>query len=72
MLRSENPDPKIGSDAEENYSAMHGGEPEAVWEYGHWWIVDRATGAQYDAVDASGPGSCGGWGFERVSEGDVD
>jgi hypothetical protein len=67
MLRSEKNNAAIGTDAEDSFRALYGGDPEAFYEHGHWWITNRDTGAQYDAVDASGPGSCAGWGFEQVS-----
>ncbi len=45
---------------------------DTVYEHGHWWIVCGNCGAQWDAVDASGPGSAAGFGFEMVTQGDGD
>lgn len=40
---------------------------EAHFEHGHWWAIDRRSGAMYDAVDTND-----GFDFEQVSEGDED
>lgn len=40
----------------------------AVFEHGQWWIRLR-DGALFSVVDAEGPGSVDGFGFEQVSTG---
>jgi hypothetical protein len=42
----------------------------ATFEHGQWWVTREETGAQWSVVDASGPGSYNGLGFERVTRGD--
>ena len=42
------------------------------FDHGHWWIEDPKTGAQWDAVDASGGRSVNGFDFEQVTRGDED
>lgn len=39
----------------------------AFFEHGHWWVEDRETGEQWDAVDAEGGTSVDGFDFERMS-----
>lgn len=39
------------------------GNPE--YEHGHWWYI-TTDGRTYDAVDASGPDTSRGFGFEEV------
>ncbi len=39
---------------------------DTVFEHGHWWLMLR-DGSIFDVVDAIGPGSSRGFGFERVS-----
>lgn len=43
---------------------------KAIYEHGQWWIDQPGTGAQWAAVDATGPNSVQGFSFERVSIGD--
>lgn len=45
-------------------------EVQADFEHGQWWITVKPTGAQWSVVDAEGPGSVDGFGFERVTEGE--
>jgi len=42
----------------------------ATFEHGHWWVTDTENGAQWDVVDAEGPGSIDGFDFEQVTEAD--
>ena len=44
----------------------------AVFEHGHWWVEHTKSGAQWDAVDAEGPGSVTGFDFEQVTPGEED
>jgi len=39
---------------------------ETVYEHDHWWVKVNDRELTYDAVDAEGPGSAGGFSFERV------
>jgi hypothetical protein len=41
----------------------------AVFEHGQWWVT-CPSGAQFSVVDATGPGTVGGFDFEQVSEGE--
>ena len=38
-----------------------------VFEHGHWWVTCSDCGGQWDAVDAEGLDSFGGFGFEEVT-----
>ena len=40
------------------------------FEHGHWWVLDRVTGAGWSVEDAEGPGSEDGFCFEMVCEGE--
>lgn len=42
----------------------------ADFEHGHWWITDKKSGAQWDAVDAEGGRAVLGFDFELVTQGD--
>jgi len=45
-------------------------KPQSVFEHGHWWIVDNESGGQWSVVDAEGPNTLWGFGFECVTEPD--
>lgn len=40
-----------------------------VFEHGQWWVECRDCGRQWSVVDAEGPGTCDGFDFEVVAEG---
>ena len=70
MLNCENP--KNDDRALDAFQACHEADPDAavVFEHGQLWITNNRTGAQWSVNDASGPGSCDGFSFEQVSNGD--
>lgn len=51
------------------YKAKLGRRPnlDSFFEHGHWWVQDRRTGAQWDAVDTNY-----GFDFEQVTYGDEE
>jgi hypothetical protein len=74
MLRSQKHTEAVRVTVEEAFHVSDLGtiHPEAlaVFEHGHWWIDCGPCGAQWDAVDAAGSDSIGGFSFEQVSLGD--
>ncbi len=47
-------------------------EIRTVFEHGQWWVVNAVSGAQWSVVDAEGPGTVDGFGFEQVTAPDED
>ena len=39
-----------------------------VYEHGQWWLIHQMSGTQWSVVDAEGPGTSDGYGFETVTE----
>ena len=40
---------------------------QTAFEHGHWWVIDKRTGASWDAVDTDN-----GFDFEEIDGGDED
>ena len=51
---------------------MGSDEAQVDFEHGQWWVTKLATGRQWSVCDAEGPGTCDGFCFEVVSEGDEE
>jgi hypothetical protein len=43
-------------------------ETHAVFEHGHWWVIDTDNGGNWSVIDATGPGTVDGFDFECVTE----
>lgn len=68
-LRSTRPAERVGASAKRAFRRIYGnmyGSITPFYEHGHWFITTE-SGAQFDAVDAEGPDTEGGWGFEQVT-----
>ena len=72
-LKSENSSPRTGDAvmgaASKKLRGEHGqANLRVFFEHGHWWATCARCGAQWDAVDAEGPGTVNGFDFERVTD----
>jgi hypothetical protein len=74
MLQTEQRTVEMGarvSDAAQMVLGLKVEELQVDFEHGQWWVTNRPTGAQWSAVDADGPETWDGFGFEQVPEGGV-
>lgn len=55
-------------DAWDDVDGAH--DPDVFFEHEQWWVQCWGCGATWSVVDAAGPGSVDGFGFEQIDEGD--
>jgi len=71
MLKTETNTPEMESRIRTAFATLHlPMEFDTDFEHGQWWVTAHTSGRQWSVVDADGPGSVDGFGFEVVTEGD--
>ena len=73
MLLCEKNTESVGRRVKSSFRRLVEGHPGAVphFEHGQWW-VSCLCGASWSVVDAEGPDTWGGIGFEQISDGEED